>query len=116
MAITTLDQSSATISGTEYSAVSHATYNSGSTFSTADGVYQFFFDLQDMTTGDELQIRVYEKVRSGDTQRVVYQQNLFGPQASDFVFPSLVLMHGWDVTLKAISGTIDVAWAIQQVA
>jgi hypothetical protein len=84
---------------------------------TTDGVFQFWLDISDMVTGDELQIRIYEKARAGDTQRVVYQATLVGPQSpAMWVSPSLILMHGWDGTLKAIAGTITVLWSIRQVA
>ena len=83
---------------------------------TTDGVYQVICDLSDMVTGDELQLRVYEKTQASDAQGVIYQSNLVGPQSSLFVFPSLVLMHGWDVTGRAISGTITVTWSIRKVA
>jgi hypothetical protein len=84
---------------------------------TSDGVFQVFLDLSDMVTGDELQIRIYEKTQAGDTQRIVYQSNLIGPQSpAIWVSPSLVLMNGWDVTLDAIAGTITVTWSIRKVA
>lgn len=86
---------------------------------TDDGVYQVFLDLNDMVSGDELQIRIYEKVQAADTQRVVYQTNLIGPQSPPiWVSPSLVLMHGWDVSLDQIAGTtgITVTWSIRKVA
>jgi hypothetical protein len=84
---------------------------------TSDGIFQVFLDLVDMVTGDELQIRVYEKVGSGSTQRIVYQSNLVGPQSPPiWVSPTLILMHGWDVTVDAISGTITVDWSIRKVA
>jgi hypothetical protein len=84
---------------------------------TADGIYQIFLDLSDMVTADELQIRVYEKVGSGSTQRIVYQSNVIGPQSPPiWVSPTLILMHGFDCTLDAISGTITVDWSIRKVA
>lgn len=84
---------------------------------TTDGVYQCFIDVSDMVTGDELAIRVYEKVQSSGTQRLVYQANLFGPQSPPvFVMPSLVLMHGWDMTIEAVAGTITIDWSIRKVA
>ena len=84
---------------------------------TTAGVYQVFLDLNDMVSGDELQIRIYEKVQSSDTQRIVYQANLIGPQSPPiWVSPSLVLMNGWDVSLDAIAGTITVTWSIRKVA
>ena len=41
------------------------TDTSGPDVDTTDGVFQIFLDLSDMVAGDELQIRIYEKVRSG---------------------------------------------------
>jgi hypothetical protein len=84
---------------------------------TTDGVFQAFLDVSDMVAGDQLQIRVYEKVRSADTQRIVYQTILTGAQAEPiWVSPSLVLLHGWDVTCDALAGTITVNWSIRQVS
>ena len=85
---------------------------------TADGVYQVFLDVSDMITGDELEIRIYEKVFAG-TQRILYQSNLIGPQSPPiWVSPSLILIDGWDVTLNQIAGTanITVTWSIRKVA
>jgi hypothetical protein len=84
---------------------------------TTDGVFQVFLDLSDMIAGDQLQIRVYEKCRAADTQRVVYEAILSGAQGQPmWVSPSLILLHGWDVTLDALAGTITVLWSIRQVA
>jgi hypothetical protein len=116
MAITVAFASNGTITGTEASMPGEG---SGVTAQTADGVYQLFLDLSDMIVGDELQVRFYEKVLSGSTMRIVYQQNIAGPMGTwgdNWVFPALVLMHGWDMTLDAISGTIDVDWTIKKVA
>jgi len=115
MAITVAYVDTQAIGSTEFSIITDTTYDIAAN-STADGVYQIFLDLQDMTTSDELQVRVYEKVRAADTQRIVYQANIFGPQSSDFVTPALVLMHGWDVTLDAIAGTVTVNYTILKVA
>jgi len=114
MAITEAFAGTEAVSTTEHSLT---TDTAGPDTETSDGVFQVFLDVSDMVTGDDLQIRVYEKVQSGDTQRIVYQANLFGPQSPPiFVLPSLVLMHGWDVTLDAIAGTITVTWSIRKVA
>lgn len=105
-------------SGTEaVGATEHSctTDTSGPDTDTTAGVFQVFLDVSDMVAGDQLQVRIYEKVRSGDTQRVVYEAILTGAQAQPiWVSPSLVLMHGWDVTLDALSGTITVHWSIRQ--
>lgn len=99
------------VGSTEWSCT---TDTAGPDVETTAGQYQFFLDISDMVTGDELQIKVYEKVRSGDTQRLVYQSNLVGPQSPPiYVSPVLFLKNGWDVTLKAISGTITVNWSLR---
>lgn len=115
MAITEAYSGTAAIGATEYSAPNNANYSSGSPI-TVDGVYQVFLDTSDMVAGDELRIRIYEKCRSTDTQRIIYESFLNGTMAATWVSPSLILLHGWDVTLTAISGTITVNWSIRQVA
>lgn len=105
-------------SGTEaVGATEHSctTDTSGPDADTTSGVIQALLDVSDMVAGDQLQVRIYEKVRSGDTQRVVYQAILTGAQSDPiFATPPLILMHGWDVTLDALAGTITVNWSIRQ--
>jgi hypothetical protein len=113
MAITELYSGTEAIGTTEWSLT---TDTGGPDSDTTDGVFQVFLDVSDMIAGDELQIRIYEKCRSGDTQRIVYQATLIGAQSEPiWVSPSLILMHGWDVTCDAIAGTITVLWSIRQV-
>lgn len=114
MAITEVFSGTEAVSTTEWSCT---TDTAGPDVETADGVYQVWLDVSDMIAGDQLQIRIYEKVRAADTQRVAYEAILYGPQAEPiWVSPTLVLMHGWDVTLDALAGTITVTWSIRQVA
>lgn len=114
MAISEAFASSQAVDTTEWSMPRDASYSAGST-QTDDGVYQIFLDVSDMVAADELQIRVYEKVQSGGTQRIVYQATLIGPQSPPvWVSPSLVLLHGWDATLDCISGTVTVEWSIRK--
>lgn len=114
MAIAELYSGTEAVGATEHSCT---TDTSGPDADTADGVFQVFLDVSDMVAGDQLQVRIYEKVRSGDTQRVVYEAILTGAQAQPiWVSPSLVLLHGWDVTLDALAGTITVNWSIRQVS
>jgi hypothetical protein len=116
MAITEAWAGSEAISTTEWSLPRDASYDIAQP-QTTDGVYQAFIDVSDMTGGDELQIRVYEKVQSGDTQRIVYEATLYGPQSPPiFVTPSLVLINGFDFTADAISGTVSCTWSIRKVA
>lgn len=114
MAISEAYAGTEAVSTTEHSMTSDT---AGPDAETADGVYQIFLDLSDMVAGDELQIRVYEKVGAASTQRIVYQANLVGAQSPPiWVSPSLILMHGFDATLDAIAGTITVDWSIRKVA
>lgn len=114
MAIAELYSGTEAVGATEHSCT---TDTSGPDADTTDGVFQAFLDVSDMVAGDQLQVRIYEKVRSGDTQRVVYEAILTGAQAQPiWVSPSLVLLHGWDVTLDALAGTITVNWSIRQVS
>jgi hypothetical protein len=113
MAIAELYAGTAAIGATEYSAPNASTSLASI---TTDGVFQVFLDTSDMVIGDSLRIRVKEKCRSASTQRVLYEAIITGTMADTWVSPSLILMHGWDVTLQAIAGTITVEWSIRQVA
>jgi len=117
MALTEAFSGTVSVGTTEYSFPAAGNYSSGSP-QTDDGVYQVFLDVSDMIAGDQLQIRIYEKCRSGDTQRIVYEVFLTGAQTQPiWVSPSLLLMHGWDVTGDTIAGTsITVNWSIRKVA
>lgn len=116
MAIAEAYVGSSTITTTEYSCPNAATYNSANAI-TVDGVYQVFLDIADMVAGDQLQIRIYEKCRAADTQRIIYEAVLTGSMADTWVSPSLILLHGWDVTVTTLAGTtIIVNWSIRQVA
>lgn len=115
MAITEAFAGSASIGTTEYSLTNNSTTIASQ---TTDGVYQVFLDLNALAAGDLYQLKVYEKVQSSSTQRVVYEAYIAGPAPEpNYVLPSLVLVHGWDVTLDKISGTDrTIEWSIRQVA
>jgi len=117
MAISEAFAGSQLVDTTEWSCPRDAAYDSGQV-QTDDGVYQVFIELSDMVTGDELQIRIYDKVGSAGGQLIILQANLIGPQSpAVWVSPALILMHGWDVTLDCIAGTsIDLDWSIRKVA
>lgn len=102
------------VSTTEWSLT---TDTAGPAADTNDGVYQVWLNLSDMIAGDQLQIRIYEKVLSTDTQRCCMEAILAGAQSCPvWVSPSLIMLHGWDVTLDALAGTITVTWSIRKVA
>lgn len=115
MAITAPYENSATISTTEYSLP-----NNGTTLTpiTVDGVYQVFIDLNALTLTEVYELRIYEKVTSAGAQRLVSVATIQGPLAQPgYVTPSMIFLHGWDVTLKKISGTDrSIGWSIRQVA
>jgi hypothetical protein len=113
MAITEITGTEA-VGTTEHSLATDTTYDTGDA-QTTDGVLQAWLDVSDMIAGDQLQVRVYEKVRSADTQRIVYQTILSGAQSEPiFVTPALTVMHGWDVTADTLAGTsITVNWSLR---
>lgn len=114
MAISAAYENSASISTTEYSLPNNST---GLTPITVDGVYQTMIDFAAMLAGDEYEVKVYEKVNSGGTQRVMYYNKLIGAQTYPLTIPSLILLHGWDVTVKKLAGTDrSIVWSIRQVA
>ena len=99
------------ISTTEHS---FTTDTAGPDAQTDEGMMQAQLDVSDMVTGDELEIKVYEKVSSGGSQLLYYKANLVGPQSPPvFLTPAIFVKHGWDVTGDAISGTITVNGSIR---
>lgn len=115
MAITAVYESSQALTDTtEWSCT---TDTAGPDVDTSDGVFQVFLDVSDMTLGDVLQIRVYEKVQAGSTQRIALEAILRDTQSTPvWVGPSLILMNGWDITVTALTGTITVEWSVRKVS
>jgi len=90
---------------TELSIPRNATYDVAQP-QTTDGVFQLWIDDQtNMTKTEEYAIRIYEKVESGGTSKQVFLATLKGVQAEIFCTPMLILMNGWDMTIKKIAGT-----------
>jgi hypothetical protein len=117
MAITAAFENSATISTSEYSLPANTT-TGVPTSQTDDGVYQVFLDLNALTATEQYRLRVYEKVQAAGTQRVLYEAYYYGAQGTPLVaLPSLILLHGWDITLLKVSGTDRaIPWSIRKVA
>ena len=115
MAISEAYAGSETVGTTEHSLT---TDTAGPDVDTNDGVYQCFLDLNALAKGDVFEFKVYEKVGAASTQRVVYSVRFANAQTEPiWVSPSLILLHGWDMTLDKISGTdraID--WSIRKIA
>ena len=114
MAISEYVTGTEAISTTEWSLT---TDSAGPDADTTDGIFQLFLDVSDMVAGDQLQIRLYETARAGDTQRIAEEFILVGVQSTPvWVSPTVILLHGWDWTLDAIAGTITVLWSIRRIA
>ena len=114
------------VSGTETvtssSEWSLITDTSSGTTDTTDGVFQTYLDLRNMTAStsggtDVFEFRVYEKTTTGSTQGLAFSARFAGVQGAPvWVSPSLILMHGWDMTLKKITGTNEsIDWSVRQV-
>jgi len=101
-----------TVSTTEWSMT---TDTAGPDSDVTTGVYQAYIDLSALAIGDTYQFRVYEKVVSGGTQRLVYEAIFTHAQAEPmYVSVPLVLLHGWDMTLKKLVGTDrSISWSIR---
>ncbi len=84
---------------------------------TTDGMLMLFLDVSAMASGDLLEIRCKEKARSGDTQREIYVETLVGVQASPmWVGPALIMLHGWDFSIKQTTGSARAyPWSIRAV-
>ena len=85
---------------------------------TTDGVYQCFLDLNALAAGDTFRFTVYEKVYGAATQRKVFSQTFYGAQVTPvWASPSLILLHGWTMSLIKVGGTDrSIAWSIRSVA
>lgn len=111
-----VSENSASITTTEYSLPANANYASGSP-QTTDAMVQIWIDLANMVAGDEYRFRLYEKVTSGGTQRLVDQRYYSGPQSCPaIVIPGLILLNGWDATLLQVTGSArTIGWSIRRV-
>lgn len=107
MAIT-ITRSSASIGTTEYFLASDSTV---ATYQTTDCVLQVFLDVADMVTGDELEIKFYEKI-DGTNATVFYRATLIGAQSTAWVSPAFAV-GDWEVSCDCIAGTtITVDWQL----
>jgi len=104
-----------TVTTTEWSMT---TDTSGPDVDTTAGIFQAFIDVSALAAGDVFEFKVYEKVLSGSTQRLVYYARAANAQGTPvYVSPSLVLGNGWDMTLLKVSGTDrSIDWRISKVA
>jgi hypothetical protein len=85
---------------------------------TTDGIYQLYLDVSALVAADVLEIRIKEKCRTGDTIRQLLLSTLAGAQSDPlWCSPSLILLNGWDMTIKQTAGTSrTILWSIRKVA
>lgn len=116
MAITEAYSGTSTIGTTEWDLASNTSFVTDA--DTTDGVFQVMLDLSALATADEFVFRLYEKVTSGGTQRLVDSWAFLGPQGTPHrVIPALILLHGWAFTLQKVAGTDrSITWSIRSVA
>lgn len=113
MAVAQAFSGTATIGTTEWSLT---TNTSGPDAETSANAYQCLLDLNAVANGDIFEFKVYAKVLSSSTQRVVYSARIANAQGNPiWASPVLILIHGWDMTLKKIAGTDrSVDWSIRK--
>ena len=112
MAISEVYSGTETVSTTEWSLTSDSSTLGAI---TTDGVFQAFLELNNLAAGDVFEFKVYEKTLSTSTQRLVYSARFAGAQGAPvWASPSLILLHGWEMTLDKISGTDRaISWSIR---
>jgi hypothetical protein len=76
---------------------------------TADsGIYRLKVSLVNLANEDIVELRYYDKVRSGDSYTVVYYSayaNAQGADGAEVISPALECPNGAKFTLKQTSGT-----------
>jgi hypothetical protein len=92
-----------TVGTTEHS---FTTDTAGPDLKTDAGIFQGFFDLTNLAAGDVFILRVYEKIVTAGSQKLLWKATLSGAQNEPgYVTPTLILGIGWDFTLQKAAGT-----------
>lgn len=103
---------STTIGATEYSLTNNSTTLASQVI---DGIVQGWIDFSNLSGSDLYVFRVYEKVRSSSSQGVAYE-GYASAGSGRVTLPSLMLKHGWDVTVQKITGTDrSIEWSVRYV-
>ena len=84
---------------------------------TAAGTYVLAVDAANLANGETLQLRLYGKARTGDTERLVYSSTIANAQTEALrISLALPSPHHLRATLKQTGGTGRVyPWAIYAV-
>jgi hypothetical protein len=103
---------SVTIGATE---TSLTTNTAGPDVDTTKGWFSAQIDVSALASTDVYRFRVYEKVLTGSSQKLVWDARLTGVQATPiFESPSFMLVHGWDMTIVKVSGTDrSLSWSVR---
>ena len=105
-------EGSATIGSTEFSLPNNSTTL---TPQTTAGQVQVFIDFAALAAGDVYLVKIYEKARTADTQRLVHQAYVVPMPAPLWTNPALTLSRGWDITVTKVSGTDRaIPWSIRR--
>lgn len=83
---------------------------------TTAGAYQLMLDLNDLASGENLEMRIKEEVQnSSATQRVVWYDVANNVQGEEkiWVSPVLMLLNGWDMSIES-NGTPVIPWSIRK--
>lgn len=101
--------------GTEYSLTGYSTTIQSRNLT---GVYQVFIDCNALAVGDTYVLRLYERARAADTQRLAASWHISGPTSEPlWASPSIILLHGWDFTLQRIAGSDrTITWSVRRVS
>ena len=99
-----------TTSGTEWSLFANT---AGPTTQTTDATIEVFLDLSDLSGGDMIEVRVYEKVTSGGSQLQIEKPRFYRAGDVATVIGPHRYRHGYDITAKAISGTPDLGYSLR---
>src|SRR5262245_11268327 len=101
---------SATIGTSEYYLASDSTTK---TSQTDDCILQAWIDFGAMQSGDQYEIKFYEKINT--VERSVGLGVLSGAQASPFVTPSFIVGEGWEISVKKLAGTDrSIGWSLRK--
>ncbi len=103
MGLSELFASTGFIATTVPVSVAQATPSTNLSTSTSQGVIQALFDFNNMIAGEQYAVKLYEKVSSAGTQRLMETWITDSAQAEPiFIIPSLLLMQGWDLTVERV--------------
>lgn len=84
---------------------------------TAALAIQVWLDVNALIFGDLLRVKIKSKARTGDPQRVVFQDFIsYAHDDPAWVSPLIVVGHDWDVSIEQTDGTgRAIPWSIRKI-